>query len=133
MNEKSKIILGGALLIILISLTIYFTNKEKRELKESGITTICITYDTYLLGRGGTLRYFFKAPNGIYTGATNTFKLKAPGYYYKLRYSLNDPSISELYRDSLVPDSVGVKFIKLEDIERSRIINGDNIPDWQWK
>lgn len=131
-NNRKKTILVSILLLFMIGMSIYFGVTKRSRLKE-GVITVGITYDSYLLGDGGTLRYFFRTPEGIYTGTTATLNLKSPGYYYKIRYYPKDPSTCELFRDSMVADSIGVHFIKLDEISRSTVINGNQIPNWQWK
>ena len=50
-------------------------------------------------------------------------RIKCPGYYYVVIYSSEDPSINKFYEDSLVVDSIGKKYINLEEIDPDNYVN----------
>jgi hypothetical protein len=127
MTEKSKAIILWSAIITALILLFYFGCKDQKELKNYGAYTIGITYEENH-GRSTTIRYFYKTPNGIYTGVQNADQGQAPGYYYSVIFSTKNPALSEMSYDTLFPDSIGKKHIKFDEISHSTVVNGE---DWR--
>ena len=124
--QKYKTIIMALILASMLGTTFYYGCKHNAALKEKGVYTIGITYEE-LSGRNVSIRYFFKTTRGIYVGLAPAGYGQTPGYYYSVKYSSDDPSISEMSYDTLFPDSVGRQFIRMEEINHSNVVNG---ADW---
>lgn len=118
-------------LAIMIFISIYFGVSSSNELEENGVSGIGLVTGTYTVGKNSGSRFFFRTPDGIYTSVSSGANLT--NYcYYRIRYSAKDPTIAEIYADSLIPDSIGYKIINYNEISRTNVINAEQVPDWQW-
>jgi hypothetical protein len=129
--ELRRALIPAIILFTLIGISIYVGVFTSDELDEYGVNTVGYTTGTYTVYKNSSTRYFFKTPSGIYTGMTTAGNLK-DFKYYRVRYSKRDPTISEIFADSLVPDSIGVRHIYRGEIYPENVINGEDVPDWQW-
>lgn len=118
-------------LATLISVSVYFGIRDSNDLEENGRPAIGLVIGTYTTYKSSFARFFYRTPNGIYTAASSRADLK--NYrYYRIRYSSVDPTVAEIYADSPVPDSIGWKSLLYTEISRASVVNGDQVPDWQW-
>lgn len=118
-------------LLMLLSISIYVGVRDSNELNAHGVSGVGYTTGTYTIGKNTGTRFFFKTPHGIYTSVGSGANFEN-FRYYRVRYSELDPTVVEIFADSLVPDSVGLKIIRFDEIYLGNVINGEDVPNWQW-
>jgi hypothetical protein len=122
---------GIILTVVLVCIFVggFFYNKYiKYTIENEGVRTIGITYSKKRVLQTVSLRYFYKVGEEVYTGTTDGRSVDGIGYYYVVKYSLSDPSESEIFLDSLIADSIGKAQITSKEIETSRVVN---LEDWK--
>jgi hypothetical protein len=114
------------LMFAIVAVPFVFDYVHENKIAENEGITVAVTYTSNPFGSGGTVFYFFKVSSGIYKGSASKMNLKVPGGYYKVRFSRTDPGTNEILRDSIVPDSIGIQFIRLDDIDPNNYMNIDD-------